>query len=209
MRSHARLTAARIRRGFALIWAVVTVAIIAALVAAAAPTLTQWVDTTRVTSTADILRDIRIGVDSFNKTAKRGGPAFTTPNTLYLLDTVVVNGAQAGCTTQTYNATAVTNWTNNGPYLSFYFSPDGLETPLGHINNAPSRSSGTIGTLRTSQNDSFFVQMQNVDVQFARMLDLTVDGTINSTHDTVQYSAPAADSTVTVSWWVPLFHTGC
>lgn len=193
----------------ALVWAIVTTAIIAALVAAVAPTLTQLVDTTRVNTTADVLHAITVGVDSFNKTAKRGGPAFTTPNTLYLLDTVVVNGQPAGCTTQNYNGTAATNWLANGPYLSFYFPPTGLQTPLGVVNNAPSRSAGSIGTRRTSQSDSFFVQMQTVDVQLARMLDLTVDGTIGSTADTVQYSAPAADSTVTLSWWVPLFHTGC
>ena len=190
-------------------WAIVTVAVVAALVAAAVPTLSKMVDTTRVSTTASMLRQITVGVDSFNKTAKRGASAFTTPNRLHLLDTVVVNGQQAGCNSQTYNTTAVTNWTTNGPYLGFYFSPAGLSTPLGEIQDAPSRSAGTIGTLRTSQTDSFFVQIESVDVSLARMLDLSVDGTANAKHDTVQYSTPGADSLVTVSWWVPLFHSGC
>lgn len=199
-----------VRRGFALVWGIVTVAIIAALVGAVAPSLTQWVDTTRVTTTAGYLRSISIGVDSFNKTAKRGGTSFLTPRYLHFLDTVLVVGDSVGCVSnQTVNATAVTNWTTNGPYLSFYFSRYGLDTPLGHISDSTSRTMATLAVRRTSQNDSVFIQIPNVDVGLARMMDLDVDGTANANGDTVRYTTPGADSLVLLSWWVPLFHTGC
>lgn len=194
----------------ALIWAIVTIAILAALVGAAVPTLSQWVDTTRVTSTAETLRDITVAVDSFNKTVKRGASSFITPRYLHLLDTVLVVGDSVGCrSNQTVNTTAQNSWITNGPFLSFYMSPYGLETPLGHLSDSVSRTNSLLASRRTSQTDSFFIQIPNVDVSLARMLDLDVDGTINANGDTVQYTAPGADSLVLLSWWVPLFHSGC
>ncbi len=198
------------RRGFALMWSIVTIALIAALVAAVAPTLTQMVDVTRVETTADYLRDISVAVDSFNKTVKRGASSFTTPRYVHLLDTIVVSGDSIGCVSnQTYNNTAVNNWNTNGPFLPFYFSPNGLETPLGHVSDSTSRTMGTLAVRRTSQNDSLFIQIPNVYVGFARMMDLNVDGTADPNADTVRFTAPGADSLVLVSWWVPLFHAGC
>ncbi|HVX40451.1 MAG TPA: hypothetical protein VHB25_12845 [Gemmatimonadaceae bacterium] len=198
------------RRGFAMLWAIVTVAVIAAIVAAAAPTLTQMVDTTRVTTTAEYLREIAIGVDSFNKNVKRGAPSYTTPRYLHQLDTVVVAGDSIGCrSNQTNNNTAVNNWIKFGPFLTFYFSPNGLSTPLGQVHDSTSRTMGALGQRRTSQNDSVFIQIDSVDVGLARMMDVNVDGTENANADTVRYTAPGADSLVLLSWWVPLFHAGC
>lgn len=192
-------------------WAIVTVAVIAALVAAAVPTLSQWVDTTRVTTTAETLRDIAVGIDSFNNTAKTGPTKYTTPRYLHLLDTIVVNGDSAGCRSNIkYNAASVTGWTTNGPYVSFYISPYGVDTPIGRVGDSTSRSMGAFGSRRTSQTDSVFIQIDSVDVGLARMMDLDVDGTVNANGDTVRFTAPGADSLVLLSWWVPLPHgTSC
>src|SRR5262245_4731235 len=104
------------RPGFGLVWVVVLVAIVAAIGAAAAPYLNTLNDVERANETATILRKVATAVDSFNLTAKRGGASFTTPNQLSQLTVTIVNGQTAGCTSLTYNATAVTAWATGAPY---------------------------------------------------------------------------------------------
>lgn len=188
------------RNGFGVLWVIMIVALLAVVAAAAAPYLAQLNDVDRVNETATALRKVATAIDSFNLTAKRGGTSWTTPNNLALLTVTVVNGQPAGCTTLTYNATSVTAWATGAPYAPFFMPTDGLWTPLGRINNAPSRVTTAPATARTSINDPYYIQIPNVDVRDARMLDLAVDGTINNAADTVLYTAPAADSTVLLSY---------
>ena len=189
-------------------WALVTVAVIAALVAAAAPSLVTVNDMSMVIATANTLKEVALAVDTFNIYVKNGGPAFTTPHALSLLTTTVVNGQPAGCTAQNYNATAVTAWTTNGTFGSIWMDPGGLWTPLGRLNDLPSRTAATAATARTSNGDPYFIQIPLVDVNLARMLDMYVDGAANPAAGTVQYTTPpAADSTVLLSYLVTLAHS--
>jgi type II secretory pathway pseudopilin PulG len=179
---------------------ILLLAVAAALAAAAAPYLVQINDVARVNETSDLLHAVAAGVDSFNLTAKRGGPAFTTPNRLSQLTTTIVDAQPAGCTTLTYNATAVAGWLSGAPFVAMWMPTNGLWTPLGRLNDAPSRTAATAATARTSTSDPYFIQIAGVDVDLARMLDLAVDGVANSAADTVQYTAPAADGTVLLSF---------
>lgn len=194
------------RAGYAYLWVLMIVALVAALTAIAAMGLSQLNDTSDVKATASTLADVAAGVDSFNLLVKRGSSAFTTPARLSLLDTTVVNGSQAGCSTQTYNATAVTNWATHAPYLGYYFPTGGLWTPLGRIEDAPSRTAATKGTQRTSTSDPYYIQIDSVSVDLARMLDIYVDGTLGSAAGTVQYTTTRSDSTVLLSYLVTLVH---
>lgn len=182
-------------------WTIALVAIIAAAAAVAAPYLAQMNDVDRITRTATILRTVAAGVDSFNATA-RTGVAFNNPNNLAQLTVTIVNGQTAGCTAQTYNATAVTNWATGAPYVTYSMPAAGLWTPIGRLNNLPSRTTATAGTARTANSDPYYIQIPNVHIKDARMLDLLIDGVINNAGatDTVLYTAVASDSTVLLSW---------
>jgi hypothetical protein len=193
--------------GFALLWVLVFVSVVAAVLAAAAPTMLELNDRNQVAETATRIRRVSEAVRDFNSLIQ-SAPGHATPRTLTLLTTPISSGDPAGCTGLTpakntqYNNTSVQNWNTNGPFGVYLMSTDGVWTPLGSINDAPSRSATTIGTVRTSLSDPYFLQIENVEVHLARELDAYVDGTPGALADTVQYTTPAADSTVTLSWRV-------
>lgn len=189
------------RRGFALIWVLAITAIVSILLATAAPYLAESADRIAVERTSDILHLLASGVDSFNVIVKRGGPSRTTPHVLsQLTTTAVVSGGPAGCTTQTYNNTAAGLWPTAAPYTSIYVPVGGIWTPLGQVNDAPSRTPATEATTRTSTSDPYYIQIPNVDYALAQMLDMYVDGTIDGAADTVRYNPAAADGTTLVSY---------
>jgi len=197
----------RCRPGSALLWTIAVIGCLAVTAAAAAPYLVQVNDVTRVNDAAQTLRDIAEGIDSFNLTAKRGSASFTTPNQLSQLTATIVNGQTAGCTAQNYNATAVGNWATGAPYTAFWMPSNGLWTPIGRVNNRPSKDSSRQAVARTANSDPYYVQIPNVDIKDARMLDLAIDGALDADSDTLLYSAPAPDSTVLVSYHVVLAHS--
>lgn len=199
----------RARRAAVLLWILVTIAVIAAVAAATAPLLMQINDTERVAASAKLLGDVAHGVDSFNAVVTRGAsssPANTTPASLVLLTTSVTSGGIAGCSAQHYDTASVTGWTANGPFAASVMSPEGLWTPIGRLNDAPSRSPAAVQPRRAAT-DAYFIQIPGVDVKLARLIDVYVDGTANANADTVQYSSPARDSTVLLSYRVSLRHT--
>ena len=198
-------------RGAALLWAIVFIAIITAIAATVSPFTMQANDMDNVVETANRLRRVATAVQAFDSLIETA-PGFGTPATLTLLTTSPVSGAGAGCTGQSpaknnnYNNLSVQDWAAYGPFGQYVMSSAGLWTPLGTLNDAPSRASTTIGTKRTSLGDPYFIQVENVNVQLARLLDAYVDNAPNAAADTVWYTTAAADSTVTVSWKVFLPH---
>lgn len=200
----------RARRAAVLLWILVTIAVIAALAAVTAPLLLQLNDNDRITLTARVLHDVAHGVDSFNVVVKRGSGASatnTTPASLDLLTSAVVNGRPAGCRGQQYDTNSVSAWAAAAPFASYVMPSEGLSTPIGRISNAPSRSATVAGDQRRTTSDAYFIQIPQVDVKMARLLDVYVDGVANATADTVQYTTPARDSTVLVSYRVSLPRT--
>jgi Tfp pilus assembly protein PilE len=195
------------RPGTAYLWTLTMVAVLAIIAAVAAPSLADIGDVSRVKSAEATLSDLAAGVDTFNLYAKRGSASFTTPAALSQLTSTITNGRPAGCGTQTYNATAVTNWTAHAPFTTFVVPPQGLWTPIGRVNDAPSRTPATAAVQRTSTSDPYYIQIPSVDVQLARMLDLAVDDTISAATGVVRYTTAAADSTVLVSYLVTLAHS--
>ena len=190
-----------IRSGFAYLWLIATVAVVAALAAFTAPYIDRTIDVIQVGEAADALKSLAVGVDSFNIIVKRGGPSRTTPHLLSQLTTTpVANGGPAGCTTQTYNSTAAGLWPTAAPYTSVYVPVGGLWTPLGKVNDAPSSTYLTEATARTSTSDPYYIQIPSVEIGLARMLDLMVDGAADSTAGTVRYLPAASDSTTLVSY---------
>lgn len=201
------------RRGAALLWALVIIATFTAILAAMLPTVMSANDVDQVDASADMLREVARAVRKFDSTVTRSAGNYFLPNRLNQLTNVVTNGGQAGCsfagTNDQYNNTSVTNWNANGPYGPFYMTTVGLMTPIGRLNDTPSQTYLTVGTTRTAITDPYYIQMQNVDIKLARLLDALVDGTPNAAADTVFYTAVAADSTTTVSWRVYLLNNAC
>jgi hypothetical protein len=200
----------RARRAAVLMWILVTIAIIAAVAATTAPLLMQINDTNHIAISARMLRDVARGVDSFSAVVKRGsgsGATNTTPATLDLLTVTVANAKPAGCRGQQYDSTSVAAWGTGAPFAPYVMPSTGLSTPIGPMNNAPSRSATSAGGQRRSASDPYFIQIAQVDVKMARLLDVYVDGVANANADTVWYTAPSRDSTVLLSYRVFLRHT--
>jgi hypothetical protein len=195
------------RQGYAYLWTLCLIGIFATLAAAAAPYLSELNDVSHVNATAETLRGLAAGVDSFNLYAKRGGPSFTTPALLSDLTTEIVAGDQAGCTALTYNSTAVSNWDAHAPFTDFYVPVGGLWTPLGRVNDAPSSTASAASVPRATNGDPYFIQIPNVDVALARMLDMALDSAADPNGGALFYTTPAADSTVLVSYEVTLAHS--
>jgi hypothetical protein len=196
-----------VRRGAILLWVVVTIAVVAAVAAVAAPLLTQINDTQRVALGAKMLRDVAHGVDSFNAVVKRGSgrtAVYTTPARLTLLTAPPSNGGSAGCSDRRYDTSSVAAWNANAPFAPYVIPVEGLYTPLGRINDVPSRTATAAGQARRSMSDPYFIQIAGVDLKLARLLDVYVDGGAGADADTVQYDAPARDSTVLLSYRVSL-----
>jgi len=204
------MTLLRARRAAVLIWILVTIAVVAAVAAATAPLLVQITDTNRIAISARMLRDVARGVDSFSAVVKRGSGSTatnTTPAKLELLTITVANAMPAGCSGQRYDTASVGAWGANAPFAPYVMPAEGLSTPIGRLENAPSRSATSAGAQRRSTSDPYFIQMGQVDVKMARLLDVYVDGVANASADTVQYTAPSRDSTVLLSYRVFLHHT--
>src|ERR1043165_3850779 len=111
----------RQRRGFALMWVIVVVAVLATIAGAAAPYLDNVGDTERVRRTSEILHLLADGVESFRNSVKTAPTKLTTPHFLSQLTTQsVVNGDSAGCNDFDYNTAAETAWPVDAPYTSIY-----------------------------------------------------------------------------------------
>lgn len=179
-----RLHHTRERRGFAYIWVLVTVAVLAAIIAAAAPYLYTTPDPTRISTTIAELRAIGVGVNTFEATEAR-----KFPGKISYLDIAITTTSVNSCwATNAFAAADVTTWNNNAPYITSYLPTGGVWTPIGLIRDSiPNRSS--------NHNDSIWLEMPGVSAEDARLLDITVDGTADGTKDTIRFHTPVNDTT--------------
>ena len=197
----------RLVAGFTLVEVAVAAALIALLAAVTSPYLVEFMDTQRAQTTADQLSSLTAGIAAFNAVVKEGA-ATTTLNTypgyLWQLDSIITAAAvtshnSCGSTnnaTFQFNATAVTAWSNNGPFVSFYVPRSGFVTPMGVVEDSLVRSNhaAAVGTLA--------LQMNSVDTSDARRLDEVIDGADGGTSGTLRYTKVGASATV--SYIIPV-----
>jgi hypothetical protein len=167
------------RRGYALVWVILTVAIIAALVATAAPMLATINDRERATRTATDLRAIAVGFFFFEQNVGR------YPGNVSQLTNTLRTTNRNSCRLLMTSADTV-KWLANGPFVSFYVGPNGRYTDIGRIRDSVPARTAPGGT------SPIFVEIPAVNANDAAMLDLVVDG---DTGDTVTYTAPVNDTT--------------
>jgi len=178
------------RPGYVLPWIIVTIAIIAALAAAAAPSLITLNDTARADATAATLRQLSSAVNSFETTVHSGNGASKNnfPGQLSELSTQITQSNHTSCWTTVMTTIDSTTWLSAGPFITFYVPPDGLETPIGRIRDSiPDRSA--------NMSDSIWIEIPGVTSGDAQLLDRVVDGAVNGTIDTVRYHTPVNDTT--------------
>jgi type II secretory pathway pseudopilin PulG len=182
------------RLGFTLIDAIVITTVVALVAVAALPTLLTNAQQIRATTSATQLRLIQNGIDSISVkgfAALLGGGG---PGKLSQLTTPITT-ADAGCDGNAYKSANVNKWPNNTPYYTTPIVPGvGLPLPIGIVNDAITRVSGS----------SIELTIPNVTVEDATALDQEMDSGANagSAAGIIQWSATAADGTVTVSVFI-------
>jgi hypothetical protein len=188
------------RRGFAILWILIAIALAAILVAASSTYLDQLNDDTSIATTAAMLKQVAVAVDSFTNVVKDGGN-HGLPGLFSQLTTPIVNGGPTSCTTTTVTSNDVSSWATGGPYSNRLMPTSGLNTPLGRIVDTAFRAD-TATARRTANSQSYFIVIRKVDIKLARALDLYVDVNAGSAADTVWYTpaAGASDSTVTLGY---------
>jgi type II secretory pathway pseudopilin PulG len=174
------------RSGWALVWIILTLAIIAVLFAAAAPMLVTLDDRARAQNAAAQLRIIAAGFDNF-------GPVVGNyPGRVSQLTNLITTSDKNSCS-GVMTSSNVSNWSSNAPYGSIYTTPGGTWTDIGRIRDSvPARPGPPPGTMPGST--PIYVEIPGVSGNVAAILDLLVDHGIAGT-DTVTFAAPVNDTT--------------
>ncbi|HEY9229971.1 MAG TPA: hypothetical protein VIP11_25190 [Gemmatimonadaceae bacterium] len=167
------------RPAYAMVWVIMTIAVVAALIAAAAPTIAVVHERARAARTADQLRSIAEAVDAFGtKVGNYPGNISELTNPLSTSDKNSCRGAMT--------STNVAQWVEDAPYVSFYTAVGGNWTELGRIRDSiPVRPN-------PANHTPIYAEIPGVSSADAAMLDNVVD---NGSGDTVTYHAPVNDTT--------------
>jgi prepilin-type N-terminal cleavage/methylation domain-containing protein len=191
-----------VRRGFTLVEVVVAAVIIAMLAAVTTPSLLGFLDAQRAQATADKLAALGAGIAAFEAAVKTTAAATsnTYPGELSELTnqiTTVLATDKNSCGA-VFTTTATTNWSNAGPFVTFYIPTTGYVTPIGTVSDALVRVPSTIGVG--------VLKMQLATVEDdAKNLDQIVDGGDGLAAGVVQWTAPSiAGGAVTVTYQVPV-----
>jgi len=168
--------------GYALVWVILAVAIVAALVATAMPTLVILDERSKAVRTAAQLKSISLGAILF------GSLVGNYPGHVSQLTSAITTSDENTCE-RPMSAANVATWPTNAPYVTFYLPATGLWTDLGRIRDSiPHRAFPPVKT-------PLFAEIPGVSAAEAAMLDLVVD---NGAGDTVTYAAPVNDTTTIV-----------
>jgi type II secretory pathway pseudopilin PulG len=192
--------------GFTLAEVAVSAAIVAMLAAVTIPYLVTFLDKQRVQATADKLAALTTGIAAF-ATGVHTAAALNTntyPGTLSELTTQIQVGTPAthnSCGSGAignFNAHAGSDWSTNGPFLSFFVPVGGLQTPMGLVADSLVRTplAATAGTLG--------IRMVAVDTADANLLDLIVDGGDGGVVGTVRFVVNGVTHLADIQYIVPV-----
>jgi type II secretory pathway pseudopilin PulG len=185
-------------RGYALLWVLVMVAILAALAASASPYLRTGVDVTRYDTMRSILAQIGQGLVNF-ETAVQDGQSKSVhnyPGAFSQLSNPITTGNHNTCNTAMTiavpnkgNTSDSITWIAVGPFVSFTIPTNGLVTPLGRMRDSiPYR--GTVGgTL------PIYMEIPAVTGEDANGFDTYIDAGVG---DTVTLVHPLVNDTTTL-----------
>jgi hypothetical protein len=193
---------ARPRRasGVALLWAIMIIAMIAAIAAYAVPSLVQNDDVDRWSTTAQTVRSIKVGLDTFARAVQDGQK--TSVHNLPGRFSLLANAIKTGDVNSCWNAMTIAipskgttsdsiTWVASGPFISFYFPRGGLWTPIGTIvDSVPDRGS----TPNTTPLYLLISGVRSADVSgFDQLID-------NGSGDTITTLHAAVNDTTTIRY---------
>jgi len=184
----------------------VSAAILAMLAAVTVPYLATFLDKQRVQTTADRLAALSAGIAAFASSVKTTAASTSTAypgliselaNQIVLNNTANHNSCGSGAT-GTFNATATTNWSGNGPFVNFFVPAGSLKTPIGMVSDSMVRSPATalVGTLA--------IRMLAVDTADTNMLDLVIDGAVDGTAGTLRFTVNVGTHLADIQYLVPI-----
>jgi type II secretory pathway pseudopilin PulG len=160
----------------AYMWVLVTVAIIAALAAAAAPSLSSMNDTARVTSAVATLRQVGQGIINFRTVVHSSNNTLNFPGKISQLTNKLKLTDRNSCGALMV-ARDTSDWVANAPFLPFMAPTIGIATPIGVLNDSIPR--------RASTADSMFIEMSGVTMADAERFKAAIDSNSTPVGDTV------------------------
>jgi prepilin-type N-terminal cleavage/methylation domain-containing protein len=193
------------RAGFTLIEVAVAAVLVALLAAVSVPQLIDFVDKQRAQTTANMLTALGTGISTYSaKVLSATGTTNTSwPNRLSELVQPIVSGTSLNSCKTAVNATQVTNWNTNGPFVQYYITGNvnalnALSTPVGNLLDTMTRStaSGTAGTLTM-----YIIGVSTTD---ATNLDDVIDGGDGQASGQLQWVTTAKPDSVIVKFLVPV-----
>jgi hypothetical protein len=181
-------------KGFAILWVIAMVAILAAIAATAAPYLQEINDNDRVAVTMTRLRVVGQGIINFGAVIRQGGNnTFVFPGKLSYLSNVINATNHTTCGSGAGNllngANSVNDWNTNGPFVPFQIPPGGLWTPIGRVSDSiPVRVA----------NGAMFIEIPGVSMNDANLFNFFVDGATGDTVTIVHAAIAGQPDTTTL-----------
>jgi hypothetical protein len=172
----------RSRSGYAMLWAIVLIAVVTTLFAVVAPQVAGVADRDRVLDTYAKLAAIDTGVMTFGTVVKRVGTVY--PGHVHQLSDLVTTSDQVSCHNNTMNANSITTWTAGGPFIHFYAPSNGVFTPLGAINDS---------IEHPAANQPMYLRIPAVQSDLVTMMDQIVDNGDGGVAGTIRFGTPAGD----------------
>lgn len=199
-----------VRAAFTMAEIIVALAIMAVLGGVIIPRIAGYVDSQRISSTADTLTDLANAIKTFKtKVGFYPGQLTQLADSVQSTAPADTTDCRPGVgTLQLFTSTQVTNWRNApGPFYPKAISTTGLQLPIGLASNPVIRSSNntTAGTLA--------ITINFVNIDDARDLNTLIDGPTDvdvsgaNATGAVRYGAPPANKQVTVTYVVPVGQT--
>lgn len=197
-------------RGFSLAEVVVTVAVLAIIVAVAAPNLAGYYNQKRITETAGILGSLAQSLNTVAVNSKSRGflqmdsTAATRKYPQKLSHLVVRIGLTdrqcSAAGTTAYVAADTIFWNRWGPFSTLNIIPDqGVSTPLGWIRDSVVKGSAGAGTVGSVE-----LHMDSLARDDARALDLELDDAIDSTAGIIRFvNSPSVSTLRLVRFLLP------
>lgn len=198
----------RRRSGFTLAEVAVSAAIVAMLAAVTVPYLATFLDKQRVQTTAERLAALSDGIAAFASSVRTTAASTSTAypgliselsNQIVLNNTANHNSCGSGGT-GTYNSTATTTWSGNGPFVNFYIPAGGMKTPLGMVSDSMLRS------LPNTSAGTLAIRMIAVDTADTNLLDLVIDGGDGGLAGTLRFTLTGSGATrfADIQYLVPI-----